>query len=119
MLLLQLVINGLLIGALYTCLALGFSIIWGVMNLINLSHGTMIMLGAYVSYLAFSQLGIDPFLSIPIAAAILFVIGYALQKYVINLVLGGSPFLTLVLTFGIDILLINALLVFLPPTLGR
>ena len=110
MLVLQLVINGLLIGALYACIALGFSIIWGVMNLINLSHGTMIMVGAYVSYLLLTTVGLDPFLSIPIAAAALFVIGYCLQRYVINLVLRGSVFLTLILTFGIDILLINALL---------
>ena len=110
MLVLQLVINGLLIGALYACIALGFSIIWGVMNLINLSHGTMIMVGSYVSYLLLTTIGLDPFLSIPIAAAALFVIGYCLQRYVINLVLRGSVFLTLILTFGIDILLINALL---------
>ncbi len=110
MLVLQLVINGLLIGALYACIALGFSIIWGVMNLINLSHGMMIMVGAYVSYLLLTTVGLDPFLSIPIAAAALFVIGYCLQRYVINLVLRGSVFLTLILTFGIDILLINVLL---------
>ena len=110
MLVLQLVINGLLIGALYACMALGLSIIWGVMNLINLSHGTMIMAGAYVSYLLLTTVGLDPFLSIPIAAAALFVIGYCLQRYVINLVLRGSVFLTLILTFGIDILLINVLL---------
>ncbi len=110
MLLVQLVINGLLIGALYACMALGFSIIWGVMNLINLAHGTMIMVGAYVSFLLLTTLGLDPFLSIPIAAATLFIMGYLLQRYVINLVLRGSVFLTLILTFGVDILLINGLL---------
>jgi branched-chain amino acid transport system permease protein len=109
-LLVQLVINGLLIGALYSCMALGFSIIWGVMNLINLAHGTMIMVGAYVSFLLLTTLGLDPFLSIPIAAATLFIMGYLLQRYVINLVLRGSVFLTLILTFGVDILLVNGLL---------
>jgi len=110
MLLLQLAINGVLVGALYTCVALGFSIIWGVMNLINLAHGTMIMAGAYLTFLLYTTLGLDPFLSIPLSAAALFVVGYGLQQYVINLVLRGSPFLTLILTFGFDILFINLLL---------
>jgi branched-chain amino acid transport system permease protein len=109
-LILQLVINGVLVGALYTCVALGFSIVWGVMNLINLAHGTMIMAGAYVSFVLFTTLGLDPFLSIPVAATVLFGVGYALERYVLSLVLGGSTFLTLILTFGLDILLVNVLL---------
>ncbi len=110
MLILQLIINGVLFGGLYACIALGFSIIWGVMNLINLAHGTMIMAGAYLSFLLFTRFGVDPFLSIPICAAALFVVGYLLQKYVINFVVRGSVFLTLILTFGIDILLVNILI---------
>ena len=111
MLVLQLLINGILVGALYTCLALGFSIIWGVMNLINLAHGTFIMLGAYIAFLLFTFAGIDPFLAIPVSAATLFAAGYLLQRGVINLVIRGSVFLTLILTFGFDMLLVNVLLV--------
>lgn len=111
MLVLQLLINGILVGALYTCLALGFSIIWGVMNLINLAHGTFIMLGAYIAFLLFTFAGIDPFLAIPVSAAALFAAGYLLQRGVINLVIRGSVFLTLILTFGFDMLLVNVLLV--------
>jgi branched-chain amino acid transport system permease protein len=111
MLILQLVINGMLVGALYTCIALGFSIMWGVMNLINLAHGTLIMLGAYIAFVLFAFGGVDPFLAIPVSAAVLFGIGYLLQRWVINLVIRGSVFLTLILTFGFDMVLVNVLLV--------
>lgn len=111
MLIVQLVINGILVGALYTCIALGFSIMWGVMNLINLAHGTLIMLGAYIALLLFIVGGVDPFLAIPVCGGVLFTIGYLLQRYVINLVIRGSVFLTLILTFGFDMLLVNILLV--------
>lgn len=110
MLIVELLINGILLGALYTCIGVSFSIIWGVMNLINLAHGTMIMLGAYVAFLLFTHFGWDPFLSIPTSAALLFCLGYVLQKYVINLVVRGSIFMTLILTFAFDMLLINILL---------
>ena len=110
MLVVELLLNGVLLGALYTCVGVSFSLIWGVMNLINLAHGTMIMLGAYISLLLFTSLGWDPFLSIPVSAATLFVVGYAFQRYVMNLVVKGSVFMTLILSFGFDMLLINALL---------
>jgi branched-chain amino acid transport system permease protein len=111
MLIIQLAINGILVGALYTCIALGFSIMWGVMNLINLAHGTLIMFGAYIAFLLFTFGGVDPFLAIPVSAAVMFVVGYLLQRGVINLVIRGSVFLTLILTFGFDMLLVNVLLV--------
>lgn len=111
MLALELFINGILLGGLYTCIGVSFSLIWGVMNLINLAHGTMIMLGAYIAFLLFTTWGVDPFLSIPLAAAALFLLGYVLQRFVINLVVRGSIFMTLILTFGFDMLLINVLLV--------
>jgi branched-chain amino acid transport system permease protein len=110
MLILELVVNGVLLGALYACVGMSFSLIWGVMNIINLAHGSMIMLGAYVAWLLFSALGLDPFLAIPISGGVLFVVGYALQRYVINLVIKGSIFLTLILSFGFDMLLTNVLL---------
>ena len=110
MLIIELVVNGVLLGALYACVGMSFSLIWGVMNIVNLAHGSMIMLGAYVGFLLFSTLGLDPFLAIPISGGALFVVGYALQRYVINLVMKGSIFLTLILSFGFDMLLINVLL---------
>src|SRR5207247_1391323 len=63
MLILELVLNGILLGALYACVGISFSLIWGVMNIINLAHGSMIMLGAYVAFFLFSALGLHLFLN--------------------------------------------------------
>ena len=107
----QVIVNGLLLGGLYGCLGLGFSLIWGVMKLINVAHGAMIMLGAYVTYWLFALFGVDPFLSIPVSMFMLFLLGYAIQKYVTNLVIRKGFFMTLVLTFGWQLLLVNAALI--------
>ncbi|MBW1945377.1 MAG: branched-chain amino acid ABC transporter permease [Deltaproteobacteria bacterium] len=103
----QVLINGVLLGGLYACAAIGFSVIWGVMNLINLAHGSMIILGAYITYVINSATGLDPFLTIPISGAALFLLGFMVQKYLINHVIEGSVFMTLILTFGLDLLLVN------------
>jgi branched-chain amino acid transport system permease protein len=107
MLILQVLINGILIGGLYGCVALGFSLVWGVSNIINLSHGIFIMLGAYITFWLFTLFHIDPFLTIPISAAILFLVGYLIQKFLLNYVVGYTQqsgfgvFLSLILTFGL------------------
>ena len=103
----QVLINGILSGGAYACAAIGFSIIWGVMNLINLAHGSMIILGAYITYVITSATGMDPFFTVPVSGAVLFVLGFFTQKYLINHVIEGSVFMTLILTFGLDLLLIN------------
>lgn len=107
----QVIVNGILLGGLYACISIGFSIIWGVMNLINLAHGSMLVLGAYITYLVVIHTGIDPFLTIPISGAALFLLGYVLQSYLINLIVRASIFMTLIFTFGLDMLLINVILV--------
>ncbi|MCZ6861156.1 MAG: branched-chain amino acid ABC transporter permease [Alphaproteobacteria bacterium] len=107
MLLMQILVNGILLGGLYACMAIGFSVIWGVMNIINLAHGSMIVLGAYITYLITTQTGIDPFLTIPASAAGLFLLGYLLQRCLFNFVLHASIFMTLILTFGLDMVMIN------------
>ncbi|MBV8368242.1 MAG: branched-chain amino acid ABC transporter permease [Candidatus Eremiobacteraeota bacterium] len=89
-------------------MAMGFSIVWGVMNIIDLAHGSLIIIGAYVTYELCTHLGVDPFLTIPVAAAVLFALGYVLQRYLINRVLQASIFATLILTFGLDRVLVNA-----------
>jgi branched-chain amino acid transport system permease protein len=104
---LQVLINGVLLGGVYGCAAIGFSVIWGVMNLINLAHGSMIILGAYVTYFIHSATGMDPFLTVPVSGVALFILGFAIQKYLINHVIEGSVFMTLILTFGLDMLLVN------------
>lgn len=109
----QSVINVLLLAGVLTIVALGFSIVWGVMNIINLVHGAFIMLGAYVTYLAFTVAGIDPFLSIPLSMAIMFGLGYAIQRSTINYVMRAPLLVTFLLSFGLEIIIINlALFVF-------
>ena len=103
----QIIINGVLLGGLYACMAIGFSVIWGVMNIINLAHGSMAVIGAYITYWLFTLTGLDPFLSLPISGATLFVIGYLLQRCLLNRVLESSVFMVLILTFGIDLVLKN------------
>jgi branched-chain amino acid transport system permease protein len=106
-------VNGLLAGGIFAVVALGFSLVWGIMNIINLAHGALIMLGAYVSYVLFSTFNVDPFLSIPIAFAVLFAFGYCVQRFVINFVVRAPILTTFLLTFGLSLLIVNvALLVF-------
>ena len=104
----QAIVNGILVGGFYASMAMGFSIVWGVMNIIDLAHGSLIIIGAYVTYELCTHLGVDPFLTIPVAAIVLFLLGYVLQRYLINRVLQASVFATLILTFGLDRVLVNA-----------
>ncbi|KXO73058.1 branched-chain amino acid ABC transporter permease [Brucella anthropi] len=101
---LQVVINGILLGGLYAIMAQGLALVWGVLNIVNLAHGTMIMLGGYVTWLLFANFGIDPFIGVFAAAAVMFCFGYALQRGILNLVARGPMFNTLLITFGIEII---------------
>ena len=107
MLLAQSIINGLLLGGLYGVATVGFSMVWGVMGIINLAHGAYIMIGAYVSFLLFTYAGIDPFVSIPVAMLVLFGVGYAVQAWILNPVMRTSLLLTLALTFGLDLVIVD------------
>jgi len=102
---LQAVAYGLLQGGLLALVAVGFSLVWGVMNVVNLSHGAFVVLGAYVGLLVNQRLGLDPFLGMFVAAVTLFALGYVVQRFVINLVVNGPIFITLLLTFGLELLL--------------
>ena len=104
-LLFQVLVSGLLLGGLYALIALGLALVWGVLNIVNLSHGALIMLGAYVTYFLVTGAYIDPFAALPIAAAVLFAIGYLIQRGVLNLVIRGPMFNTLLITFGIEVVL--------------
>jgi branched-chain amino acid transport system permease protein len=97
--------NGILLGSLYAVAAVGFGMIWGVLNVINLAQGSMIVASAYISLVLFSRLGIDPYLGLPVNILVLFVFGWLLQRYVINLIVRAPMFMTLLLTFGIDLIL--------------
>jgi branched-chain amino acid transport system permease protein len=111
MIYLQIAANGLVLGGLYACIAAGFSLVWGVLNVINILHGSFIVLGSYVALYAYTYLGIHPFVSIIIAGAVLYALGYALQAGIINRVVTAPVLMTLTLTFGLDLILNNAMLV--------
>lgn len=108
----QTLINGLLLGGTLALVALGFSIVWGVLNIINIAHGAFIMLGAYVTYWTFTLWGVDPFLSIPLAMITMFVLGYVVQRFIINLVIRAPLLVTFLLTFGLEIIIVNLALFF-------
>jgi len=106
----QFLVDGLLLGGMYAAVAIGFALVWGVMNIVNLSHGALVMLGAYVTFWLFQLLGLDPFLSIPISMAALFLIGYVLQRLIINRVVAGPILLTFLLTFGLSLVIADLVL---------
>ena len=107
----QILINGILLGGVYGLIGLGFSIVWGVTSLINLAHGSLVILGAYASFWIFQYFHIDPFVSIPIVMVGLFIIGYLMQRYIFNLAIKADVFLTLIMTFGMDVLLAQLMIV--------
>uniref|UniRef100_UPI003341C8DA branched-chain amino acid ABC transporter permease n=1 Tax=Castellaniella defragrans TaxID=75697 RepID=UPI003341C8DA len=104
-LLAQILVNGILLGGLYAVMAQGLALVWGVLNIVNLAHGAFIMLGAYTSWYLYTALGVDPFLGLPVTAAVLFVLGYALQRGLLNLVVRAPMFNTLLITFGLEVVL--------------
>ena len=104
-LLVQILLNGILLGGLYAVMALGLALVWGVLNIVNLAHGAFIMLGAYVSWHLYTYLHIDPFLGLPITAVVMFAVGYAMQRGLLNLVVRAPMFNTLLITFGLEVVI--------------
>lgn len=111
MLYVQILINGILLGGIYACIAVGFSLVWGVLNVINILHGSFIVLGAYLAFFAYTALGIHPYLFAPIAALVLFMLGYVVQLVVINRLIDAPVLVSLTATFGLTLLLDNLMLV--------
>jgi branched-chain amino acid transport system permease protein len=110
MLAIQVLINALVLGCLYACIAIGFSLVWGVLNVINLIHGSLIVLGAYLSWALYQALGIAPWYALVVAAPAFFVFGYLVQRLLLNRVIAAPVLLTLTLTFGLDLILNNAMI---------
>jgi branched-chain amino acid transport system permease protein len=104
-LLAQILANGVLLGGLYAVMALGLALVWGVLNIVNLAHGAFIMLGAYASWYLYTSAHVDPFLGLPITAVAMFAVGYALQRGLLNLVVRAPMFNTLLITFGLEVML--------------
>ncbi|VTU29433.1 branched-chain amino acid ABC transporter permease [Variovorax sp. PBL-E5] len=101
----QIVVNGILQGGLYAVMALGLALVWGVLNIVNLAHGAFIMLGGYLSWYLYTDAHIDPFVGLPITAVAMFCLGYLMQRSVLNLVVRAPMFNTLLITFGLEVVL--------------
>ncbi|MCS7138052.1 MAG: branched-chain amino acid ABC transporter permease [Candidatus Caldarchaeum sp.] len=108
--LINLVLNGLLLGGLFALMAFGLSIMVGVMKVVNIAHGDIMILAAYIAFGMMSLLKIDPFLSIILVAPLMYVIGYMLQKFTINRVLLYGSDQPVLLTFALSIIIQNLLL---------
>ncbi|MBR2656780.1 MAG: branched-chain amino acid ABC transporter permease [Loktanella sp.] len=104
------IVQGILLGGLYALFAAGLSLVFGIMRLVNLAHGDLIVMAAYVILVVVSFLGINPFLAAAIAMPLMFSFGWLLQRVVLNRVLGEDILPPLLVTFGLSIVLQNALL---------
>jgi branched-chain amino acid transport system permease protein len=104
------VIQGILLGGLYALFAAGVSLVFGIMRLVNLAHGDLIVLAAFLILVLVSALGIHPFLAVAIAAPIMFAIGWLLQYFIFNRTLGDDILPPLLVTFGLSIVIQNGLM---------
>ena len=104
---LQAMINGIMLGGFYAAMVLGFSIIWGVMGVINLAHGEFIMAGAYFTWMMNREYGWEPFLALIVILPVFFVAGYILQRILINRVIERPHLISLLVTFGLSIIIAN------------
>jgi len=110
---LQVLIEGIINGSIIALVAIGVSLIWGVMNILNFAQGEFLMIGMYVAFFMNKLFGWDPIATLPIAAIVLFIIGYLIYKSMISRVLKGPMLSQRLLTFGLSMVLLNlALMLF-------
>lgn len=103
-------IQGILLGGLYALFAAGLSLVFGIMRLVNLAHGDLIVLGAYLILGIGTATGLHPFLAAALALPLMFALGWALQSALLNRVLGDDILPPLLVTFGLSVVIQNALL---------
>jgi branched-chain amino acid transport system permease protein len=104
------ILQGVLVGGLYAMFAAGLSLIFGVMRLVNIAHGDLIVLAAYVALVTTETLGVGPLTSLALVVPLMAVIGYALQRLVLNRTLGEDLLPPLLVTFGVSVIIQNGLL---------
>ena len=105
--LLQQIVNSLLIGSVYALVAIGLTLIWGVMNVLNFAHGDFLMLGMFTAFWCYTLFKMDPLFSIPVCAAVLFLLGVGIYRFIVSKVMKGPGLAQLVVTFGVSIFLSN------------
>jgi branched-chain amino acid transport system permease protein len=104
------ILQGLLLGGLYALFATGLSLIFGVMRIVNLAHGDLSILAAFLAVVAVESLGLDPFVALALVVPLMAALGYALQTLVLNRLLGQGILPPILVTFGLSIIIQNALL---------
>lgn len=107
---LDVLVQGILLGGLYALFAAGLSLVFGIMRLVNLAHGDLIVFAAFAILLITGSTGLNPFLGAMIAAPLMFAAGWALQRFVLNRVLGKDILPPLLVTFGLSVALQNGML---------
>ena len=103
------IIQGALLGGLYALFAAGLSLMFGVMRIVNIAHGDLIVFSSYLALVAVQSLGIGPFAALPLVAVAMFIIGYVLQRGLLNFTLGSDVLPPLLVTFGLSIIIENGL----------
>lgn len=106
-LLIQALIGGFLTGGVYSLIAIGLSLIFGVMRIINFAHGEIMMVAMYISYWLFVFLKMDPIISIIIIAPMIFALGYCIQRFLINRIIEAPELIQILLMVGVSIVLTN------------
>jgi branched-chain amino acid transport system permease protein len=104
------IIQGILLGGIYGLFAIGLSLSFGIMRLVNIAHGDLIVLSAYVALVVGQGTGLDPFSCLIIVVPVMFALGYAMQRGLLNLTLSGGLLPPLLVTFGISVIIQNGLL---------
>jgi len=104
------VLNGLLIGAIYALIALGLTLIYGVLHIINFAHGALLSAALFAAFFAYRLLGLDPYVALFLLAPIFFALGYGLQRFIIGPASHGDERNMLLVTLGIAVIIENALL---------
>lgn len=104
------IVQGVLLGGLYALFAAGLSLIFGIMRLVNIAHGDLIVLAAFFSLTMTTSLGLDPFISIMLVVPLMAIIGYVLQRGILNQTLGYDILPPLLVTFGLSVIIQNGLL---------
>jgi branched-chain amino acid transport system permease protein len=112
---LQAIVNGLMMGGVYALIAVGLTLIFGVMNVVNFAHGEFVMLGMVITYLLHHFLGMDPGVSILLVIPVMLGVGALIQRGLISRVIGQPDEAQILLTLGLSVLLINIALLFLGP----
>jgi branched-chain amino acid transport system permease protein len=107
---LNILIQGALLGGLYTLFAVGLSLSFGIMRLVNIAHGDLIVLSAYLALVTIDATGLNPIVSLAVVVPAMFALGYLLQRGLLNLTLNGGLLPPLLVTFGISVIIQNLLL---------